>query len=205
MAKVKHIQVNELPQTLEANAIYFVRNTGEIWQTDANGVGVRMSVSKQYNSYYIGGYFSVDAYKVGIPSVNYSSNYITLSLSDSVIGTLSSRTARGFPVLKKQQILGFSINAMYLRGNGEMDIHLIKKKFKTGIQPYGNSSVLEGNILYTHSLKLVSGKMYSSGIINTNGNLIIDKDEEFLVIFENKSKQKLSLRNSNMIILTKYL
>jgi len=44
MAKVKHIQVNELPTQLEANAIYFVRNTGEIWQTDSNGIGIKMGV-----------------------------------------------------------------------------------------------------------------------------------------------------------------
>ena len=46
MAKVKHIQVNTLPTTLVPNAIYFVRNTGEIWQTDSNGFGVRMCGNK---------------------------------------------------------------------------------------------------------------------------------------------------------------
>ncbi len=40
MATVKHIQVNTLPDVLEPGAIYFVRSTGQIVQTDLNGVPV---------------------------------------------------------------------------------------------------------------------------------------------------------------------
>jgi len=40
MARVKHIQVNTLPAQLEPGAIYFVRSTGKIVQTDMNGVPV---------------------------------------------------------------------------------------------------------------------------------------------------------------------
>jgi len=40
MATVKHIHVNTLPDVLEPGAIYFVRSTGQIVQTDLNGVPV---------------------------------------------------------------------------------------------------------------------------------------------------------------------
>jgi len=39
------IEVDNTPTTWQPNAIYFVRNTGQIWQTDSNGVAVLMSIS----------------------------------------------------------------------------------------------------------------------------------------------------------------
>jgi|GEM_PF-3901861 len=41
MAKVKHIQCNTLPGTLDPGAIYFVKDTGEIVVTDESGVAKR--------------------------------------------------------------------------------------------------------------------------------------------------------------------
>ena len=53
MADVQHIQIDNTPTTWQPNAIYFVRNTGQIWQTDSNGVAVLMSVTtrSQINVY----------------------------------------------------------------------------------------------------------------------------------------------------------
>ncbi len=42
---MQHIQIDNTPTTWQPNAIYFVRNTGQIWQTDSNGVAVLMSIS----------------------------------------------------------------------------------------------------------------------------------------------------------------
>ncbi len=45
---MQHIQIDNTPTTWQPNAIYFVRNTGQIWQTDSNGVAVLMGKDEKH-------------------------------------------------------------------------------------------------------------------------------------------------------------
>jgi len=72
---IKHIQVNELPQMLEANTIYFVRNTGEIWQTDDNGFGVNYTTKEyifSFGDWLRKDYFAVQYTNKGVMSAQLS-------------------------------------------------------------------------------------------------------------------------------------
>ena len=139
MAKVKHIQVNELPAQLEANAIYFVRNTGEIWQTDDNGVGVKMGVGmtipyvieyggnwKLYNGYY---YYLNYQYGWNSTSVAKMDSLDTLTKvveANSALG--KSIPTSGYRLSK------ISINYACAIHSGIIKIRVFSKRFRKNIK-----------------------------------------------------------------------
>ena len=58
MVEVKYIQIDNTPTTWLPNAIYFVRNTGQIWQTDGSAVPV-LYASQQQQIIQFGGFWKL--------------------------------------------------------------------------------------------------------------------------------------------------
>jgi hypothetical protein len=173
MAKVKHIQCDKLPQELEANAIYFVRSTGEVFQTDSDAIKLGFSGIIQELIHGTGGYlynnYMCSNKDSGIAGVSFTG----ISVSND-IDAINNGYAKGISVYRN----GARLRYMYGHIRQGVSINL---PFIIGLRRYDDTGALiMSRVLFKQNVNIGSGSRW---FIKLPMDFeLLQKDEILLII-----------------------
>ena len=159
MATVKHIQVNTLPDTLEPGAIYFVRETGQIIQTDLNGVPV------EFGSHILQMNFSGSMYiedtKTTVPNIYYGiyerAYTNAYSWYNSALYAIASAHIPGRFIAPGYKLIAAHFRARQDNTQVQWAGYIGRRNIPPGLNDYG-AQFADSEILFRMSFQAGNGK-----------------------------------------------